>query len=210
MNSGLLNSFLASAAACAIMACAYGGQTKQCKEGTAEAAPTSQGPSANEVTTEVAPTEQGPGTANEVTTEAAPTEQGFGAVNPAAVGPAVTISGNCWSSLPAGSSCPEGSVCLYQNSNRSGFGLRVPNGCEIRNMLDVVCLPCMNSTHDHHQDDHLFNDQMSSWENRSGQDYCWYYDVGYSGIKRTMKNGMILEHLGGDNDRASSIRPCGQ
>jgi len=102
-------------------------------------------------------------------------------------------------------SCPAGYVCLFQNSNRGGYGYGVRSGYGTRNLLSVRCPSCTNGIHGN---DGTFNDQMTSWENRSGRRYCWWFDVGPGGERHPMNNGLRVNVLARENDQASALGPC--
>jgi hypothetical protein len=110
------------------------------------------------------------------------------------------------------SSCPAGFVCLWQNADRSGFGVAESSrdGCRIHSMLSVKCeingiqFSC---PHGHG----TFNDEMSSWWNHSNRQSCWFFDVGFQGTAvpmsaQTIHNGVAP----GNNDQASSLRPASE
>jgi len=100
--------------------------------------------------------------------------------------------------------CPTGLACLYQNSNR-GPRLWGTNG-QFPNLLQQACPECTNGTHGNNG---TFNDQMSSWENRSGRRYCWYVNANFILPVHTMANGVPPQNvLPSENDTASSMRPC--
>jgi hypothetical protein len=101
--------------------------------------------------------------------------------------------------------CPAGFACLYQNTNRGPFRVAVQSGIGIGNLKGVRCSTCTNGTHGN---DGTFNDQMSSWENRSGRRYCWWFHAGPSGEVHTMSNGLIVNVLSRENDQASAFGPC--
>lgn len=90
-----------------------------------------------------------------------------------------------------GAACPSGFACVYQNANRTGASFGVPNGFGA-NLTGVSCSSCTNGTHGN---DGTFNDQMTSWENESGREYCWWFNVNESGSVRTMSNGFIVNVL---------------
>jgi hypothetical protein len=106
-----------------------------------------------------------------------------------------------------GGPCPTPYVCLYQNGNRAGFGVGFRAGVGFSNLQGISCAGCSNGLHGN---DGTFNDQMSSWENRSGRQYCWYFDANFStrNIFHHMGNGDIHNTSADENDRASSIQPC--
>jgi Peptidase inhibitor family I36. len=88
--------------------------------------------------------------------------------------------------------CPEGFVCLYDNSSFGGNEILVDSGLSFANF----------STQQ-------FNDKMSSWFNNTNRNYCWFYDVNFSGTKRSMAARSDNPFVGSlDNDKASSLAPC--
>lgn len=113
----------------------------------------------------------------------------------------------------AGTACPGGFVCLYQNSDRGGAFIAVPAGGFVNNFrTDTACPGCTNGIHGN---DGTFNDQMSSWENRTGRRYCWYFNAGPEGVLpagtgevHTMGTGVIQNVLARENDQASALGPC--
>jgi hypothetical protein len=101
----------------------------------------------------------------------------------------------------ANSSCPDGAICLYQNANYNG----ARTGCKVvirppdRN-LDLASETCGNGN---------FNNQMTSWKNRSGTRYCWWVDVGERGNQHLMNPHTWQPQVSSQaNDRASAIGPC--
>jgi len=86
-----------------------------------------------------------------------------------------------------------------------GLRVRPPSGFGNRNLLSIRCVSCRNGIHGNNG---TFNDQMSSWENRSGRRYCWYFNVGPAGERHTMPNGQVINVLPRENDRASAFGPC--
>jgi len=105
--------------------------------------------------------------------------------------------------VTAAVACPSGLACLYQNSNR-GPRMWGTNG-QFPNLRLKACPECTNGTHGN---DGTFNDQMTSWENRSGKPYCWYVNANFGPPAHTMRNGVIQNVLPAENDTASSMRPC--
>lgn len=103
--------------------------------------------------------------------------------------------------------CPAQFVCVYQNGNRGVRAFAFRAGFGTPDFRTFSCPECTNGTHGN---DGTFNDQMSSWENRSGVQYCWYYDINFStkNIFHHMGNGDIHNAVGDENDRASSLQPC--
>ena len=100
--------------------------------------------------------------------------------------------------------CPSGFACLYQNINRGGFRVAVQSGIGLTN-LNIRCSTCTNGIHGNNG---TFNDQMSSWENKSGRRYCWWFNAGPSGEVHTMSSGSTVNVLARENDQASAFGPC--
>jgi len=99
-----------------------------------------------------------------------------------------------------GGSCPAGFTCLWKDANFRGEIVGVSRGCFIGNLVGVPCPSCRGGN---------FNDQMSSWSNRSGGQSCWWFDVGRRGTRIVMPNG--VSHSGtspANNDQASSFGSC--
>ena len=49
---------------------------------------------------------------------------------------------------------------------------------------------------------------MTSWENRSGQRYCWSIDPAPHPTDHTMGADDVTNLLDSENDTASSVGPC--
>ncbi len=120
---------------------------------------------------------------------------------PGAPAGSVIVDGSSAKARP----CPAGWACLYQNNHRSGVRLRIPSGVSIPNLRELRCRTCTNGRPDSKG---TFNDQMTSWENQSGRQYCWWFHAGYSGESHKMPSGYIVNVLPRENDQASSIGPC--
>jgi hypothetical protein len=101
--------------------------------------------------------------------------------------------------------CPSGFACLYQNGSEGGSAVRVQNGIGIGNLKGIACGSCTNGTHGN---DGTFNDQMTSWVNVSGRQYCWWFNAGNSGEVHVMLNGIKVNVATRENDQASSFGPC--
>jgi hypothetical protein len=101
--------------------------------------------------------------------------------------------------------CPGGFSCLYQNSGRTGFVVAVQSGIGIGNLTGVPCAACTNGIHGNNG---TFNDQMTSWENETGRQYCWWFNAGPAGEVHTMPSGVIVNVLARENDQASAFGPC--
>jgi|ERR1044071_1368001 hypothetical protein len=114
------------------------------------------------------------------------------AVEPGAVCHGFTIFG--------GGSCPSGYTCLWRVSQFRGQIVASPRGCVIPNLRNVPCPSCSGGT---------FNDEMSSWSNRSGAQSCWWFDAGPSGTRIVMPNGVAHNSTSpANNDQASAFGTC--
>jgi hypothetical protein len=103
---------------------------------------------------------------------------------------------------PGGNSgvCPSGSTCLWANDGRAGDLIAVSRGCFIADLTKVPCTACKGPT---------FNDSMSSWENASGAQSCWWFNINRGGTAVTMPNGVTHNSTAaGNNDQASSFGSC--
>ena len=99
-----------------------------------------------------------------------------------------------------------GFTCLWRDSERSGAIVVVSSGCFVP---DLTLAPCRTCTDGLHGNDGAFNDQMSSWRNRSGGQLCWWVDTGRSGTRIVMPDGAIHETTTpANNDQASSFGSC--
>ncbi len=115
--------------------------------------------------------------------------------------------------LPAGpvgrsATCPNGTVCLFQDENRGGAGIAfaLPANSFI-NLTDFACPSCNNGLHGN---DGTWNDQMTSWENASGVQYCWTFDIDAVGEVHFMSPGVSLQNVfERENDEASGIDRLG-
>jgi hypothetical protein len=87
--------------------------------------------------------------------------------------------------------CAANFVCIWEKDNFTGRRLQFDD-IKLRNLTDWG-----------------FNDKMSSWYNRRGLDARWYYDINGGGASRCMGDGARAAKLGGDNDKASSLRIYG-
>ncbi|HEY4244205.1 MAG TPA: peptidase inhibitor family I36 protein [Kofleriaceae bacterium] len=101
--------------------------------------------------------------------------------------------------------CPAGFLCVYQNGGRNGAAFGIYAGDTFSNLKGMSCPQCTNGEYGN---DGTFNDQMSSWQNNSGERYCWYWDKSYGGEKHVMNDGYIVTLLARENDRPSSLKPC--
>jgi hypothetical protein len=101
---------------------------------------------------------------------------------------AVLVASNV---VPFALICPSGFVCLYQDANLSG------NAVAFNGTLGVGS-SFLGS----------FNDKMTSWENISGRQYCWWFDLNFTGEVHTMPSGFQVNVLPRENDKASSVGPC--
>lgn len=102
--------------------------------------------------------------------------------------------------------CPLGFACLYQNANLGGFSVAVRGGIAIRNLRAIRYPTCFNGTHGN---DGTFNNQMTSWENSTRRQYCWWFDTVPGGERHVMRPGFVNRQvLPRENDRASAFGPC--
>ncbi|WP_409180822.1 peptidase inhibitor family I36 protein [Amycolatopsis sp. VS8301801F10] len=84
--------------------------------------------------------------------------------------------------------CDKGYLCLYEHAGGRGRHLQFKDRKVVQNLTSYG-----------------FNDQMSSWRNRTAHDAFWYYDINGKGTTRRMPAGASQASLGADNDKASSI-----
>ena len=105
-----------------------------------------------------------------------------------------------WMASSSGAvACADGYVCFYQHGNLGGEAMSLQGSLAIGNLALVECRNCANG---------VWNDQMSSWVNFSGQRYCWWSDAYEGGEVFPMGDGAIQNALPRENDRASSLGPC--
>lgn len=89
-------------------------------------------------------------------------------------------------------SCPSGDICLYENSQFTGTELAIPNGGVIANLFDVN-----------------FNDKLSSWCNHTNRQYCYWFNANFTGTRVIIiPNTCHASVSPGNNDQASSVKPC--
>jgi hypothetical protein len=102
--------------------------------------------------------------------------------------------------------CTPGDVCLYQNGQQTGAHVEVSAGISIPDLGAFLCPACTNGTDGGNG---TFDNQMSSWQNASGTDYCWWSDKNFTGASHLMKahtqNTVPAEY----NDHASSLKSGG-
>jgi hypothetical protein len=120
---------------------------------------------------------------------------------------AVTPDVNCHNAVnyfENGHACDEGYTCMWRNAGRDGELVEVKHGCYIFNLRLVPCPGCLfNGT---------FNDEASSWRNKSGGPSCWWFDVqpsdgsGPVGQGVGMPDGAIHDTMSpANNDQASAF-----
>ncbi len=86
--------------------------------------------------------------------------------------------------------CPAGWLCLWHDEGYLGRMLEFQSVGYWQNLTDYG-----------------FNDQMSSWRNRTSHDAEWSYDINGGGTTRCMASGASAKYVGdGDNDQASAIK----
>jgi hypothetical protein len=102
--------------------------------------------------------------------------------------------------------CASGHVCLYQNGQQTGASISVTSSISIRNLATISCAACQNGQNGGNG---TFDNQMSSWQNASDVDYCWFPDASFGGASHLMKahskNTVPAEY----NDHASSLKSGG-
>ncbi|HEY9824298.1 MAG TPA: peptidase inhibitor family I36 protein [Stenomitos sp.] len=102
------------------------------------------------------------------------------------------------------SDCPSGKVCLFRDANYTGPFYYFSVGSA--NFTQLPCAACTNGVHGN---DGTFNNQMTSWINRSSSRFCWYVRTQYGGTPRVMNTGTSNPNVGAaNNDLASSLRKC--
>ncbi|MFJ6661237.1 peptidase inhibitor family I36 protein [Streptomyces sp. NPDC091377] len=99
---------------------------------------------------------------------------------PAHAAPVITFSG---------SDCPAGRLCLFRAYDFTGGGIALSSHTELY-WLEI----------------HGFNDQMSSWSNKSGVTCMWWNNALDSGGGHEMRSGYRVNLPGHENDTASSVR----
>jgi hypothetical protein len=106
--------------------------------------------------------------------------------------------------IPLSATCPSGAVCIFQNSNRGGARLAISLAAGVGiNLTNFGCSACTNGIHGN---DGSWNDQMSSWENAAGVNYCWAVNINGGGTRHLMRASVSLQNLlSSENDTASSI-----
>ena len=77
----------------------------------------------------------------------------------------------------ASQTCPAGAMCFWEHANGAGhmFILRTQDGTFHNNS----CPGCISSKH--RGSNGTWGDQMSSYQNLTGVNYCFYFDAGFSG-----------------------------
>jgi hypothetical protein len=102
--------------------------------------------------------------------------------------------------------CTPGDVCLYQNGQQTGALVEVSAGISIPDLADIKCPGCKNGVNGNNG---TFDNQMSSWQNASNIDYCWFPNPKFGGAPHLMKahtqNTVPAEY----NDHASSLKSGG-
>jgi hypothetical protein len=106
--------------------------------------------------------------------------------------------------IPPDASCPNGTLCIFQNID--GRGARLVISLQAGGAINLTDWSCESCTNGIHGNDGTWNDQMSSWENASGVRYCWAVDIKGGGARHPMPPGGGLQNvLPSRNDEASSI-----
>lgn len=109
-----------------------------------------------------------------------------------------------WNVYLNGHACDEGYTCMWRDAERKGELVEVIHGCYLPNLRDFACDGCPFSD--------TFNDEASSWRNKSGGPSCWWFDVqpangtGPVGRGIAMPNGAIAKTMSpANNDQASAF-----
>lgn len=116
----------------------------------------------------------------------------------AAVSTTVVMASPASAAMNVGSNCPSGWVCLYSGPNATGTGWALQSAHADSNL---GISPEINS----------FNDQMVSWKNNSGIQYCWFKNDRYGGGRFPMPsygNGRVVNLQVLELRTASSLAPC--
>ena len=112
-----------------------------------------------------------------------------------------------------GHACDNEYTCMWKDAERGGELVEVKHGCYIYDLRSIPCVGCPFSD--------TFNDEASSWRNKSGGPSCWWFDVqppnaqGPVGTGVAMPNGAIHKTMSpANNDRASAFGtwfgPCSE
>src|SRR5260221_2694481 len=93
---------------------------------------------------------------------------------------------------------------MWKDAGRRGELVEVKRGCYIPDLRTAVCVGCPFSD--------TFNDEASSWRNKSGGPSCWWFDVqpsnggGPVGRGVGMPDGAIHNTMSpANNDQASAF-----
>lgn len=112
------------------------------------------------------------------------------------------VTGCTWLAF-SGGPCDPGFTCMWKNADLGGERVEVPGGCFIPDLRVVRCPSCTSGN---------FNDQASSWQNISGGQSCWWFNINPPGPHNppvVMPNGDThLTMSPGNNDQASAFGSC--
>lgn len=103
--------------------------------------------------------------------------------------------------------CPDGSFCLFENGSGGGQIYTTPGGQD-STLHNNLCQGCISSKHPN--SNNTWGDVASSYQNRSGKQYCLYKDTNFNGILVIAVAGDTAIHgfSSSVNDEISSLRPC--
>lgn len=111
---------------------------------------------------------------------------------------------NGWQYFKNGHACDKGYTCMWRNADRDGELVEVKHGCYIFDLTLVPCPGCLFNG--------SFNDEASSWRNKSGGPSCWWFDAqpangsGPVGKGVAMPDGVLHKTMSAaDNDQASAF-----
>ncbi|SHG23376.1 peptidase inhibitor family I36 protein [Streptoalloteichus hindustanus] len=98
----------------------------------------------------------------------------------------------------AGFACHDGELCLYQDWGGQGFMLVLRVGQHVNDLATIKCRGCRGGT---------FDNQMTSFINKTDRVWYWYYNARGTGSQRPMgQTGNQPYNISGpDNDQASSV-----
>ncbi|SDM27910.1 peptidase inhibitor family I36 protein [Allokutzneria albata] len=104
--------------------------------------------------------------------------------------------------VKAAASCPDGWICLYEHENGGGNAIAFEGHPSGHNDFSrISCPSCHGGT---------FNDQMSSFVNKTGRTWWWYFDAHGHGERHNMNRADTPFNLARhEQDKASSIYSWG-
>lgn len=104
--------------------------------------------------------------------------------------------------------CPDGAACLFEDINGGGeiYIITYPN--QDSTLHNNLCQCCISSKHPN--SNNTWGDQASSYQNRTGHNYCVYADTNFNNLLFIMSSTQVnvTNVPSGTHDEASSIKPC--